>query len=303
MSHSSTPDFRTEQPLTRWILTTIALAFVFIFIALPLFLIFSEAISKGFEFYLTTIQHSDAMAAISLTLLTAAIAVPLNVVFGACAAWAIAHFNFRGKSFLITLIDLPFSVSPVVAGLMYLLLFGSQSTLGTWLIEHDFKIIFAVPGIVIASTFVTFPFVARELIPLMQAQGSDEEHAAMVLGANGLQAFLKVTLPKIKWGLLYGVILTNARAMGEFGAVSVISGHIRGATNTIPLHVEILYNEFNIAGAFVCASVLALLAIATLVIKTIIEWRQNTLVARSLARTKSAKTAFAMPARQVATAS
>lgn len=302
MNHSTTPDFRTEAPLTRWILTIIALAFVFVFIALPLFLVFGQALSKGFEFYQTTIMHSDALAAIKLTLITAAISVPLNVVFGVCAAWAITRFNFRGKSFLITLIDLPFSVSPVVAGLMYLLLFGSQSALGTWLIEHDLKIIFAIPGIVIATTFVTFPFVARELIPLMQAQGSDEEQAAMVLGASGFQAFLKVTLPNIKWGLLYGIILTNARAMGEFGAVSVISGHIRGATNTIPLHVEILYNEFNITGAFVCASILALLAIATLLVKSLIEWRQNKLIARSLARTETARNLFAMPAPQAATA-
>lgn len=301
MKQHTTPDFRTEQPLTRWVLTTIALAFVLVFIALPLFLVLGEALSKGFGFYRATIMTSDSLAAIKLTLLTAAIAVPLNVIFGVCAAWAITRFNFKGKSFLITLIDLPFSVSPVVAGLMYLLLFGSQSSLGTWLLAHDIKIIFAVPGIVIATTFVTFPFVARELIPLMQAQGSDEEQAAMVLGASGLQSFLKVTLPNIKWGLLYGIILTNARAMGEFGAVSVISGHIRGATNTIPLHVEILYNEFNITGAFVCASLLALLAIATLLIKSFIEWRQNKLFARSLARTESAKALFAIPARQVAT--
>lgn len=271
----NTPFRRTEKPWIRFLLTAIALVFILLFIALPMFLVFAEAFSRGWAFYQDTLSESDALSAISLTLLTAAIAVPLNVVFGVAAAWAIARFSFRGKSFLITLIDLPFSVSPVVAGLMYLLLFGNQTALGVWLDAHDLKIIFAVPGIVLATTFVTFPFVARELIPLMQAQGADEEQAALVLGAGTLQTFWHVTLPNIKWGLLYGVILTNARAMGEFGAVSVISGHIRGVTNTIPLHVEILYNEFNIAGAFVCASVLAMLAIVTLILKSVIEWRQH----------------------------
>jgi len=275
---------RTEKPWVRRSLTGIALVFVLLFIALPMFLVFGEAFSKGWAFYRDTLSQSDAVSAIGLTLLTAAIAVPLNVLFGVAAAWAIARFNFRGKSFLITLIDLPFSVSPVVAGLMYLLLFGNQTALGVWLDDHDLKIIFAVPGIVLATTFVTFPFVARELIPLMQSQGADEEHAALVLGAGGLQTFWHVTLPNIKWGLLYGVILTNARAMGEFGAVSVISGHIRGVTNTIPLHVEILYNEFNIAGAFVCASILALLAIVTLVIKSFVEWQQHRSHQQSLRR-------------------
>jgi sulfate transport system permease protein len=275
---------RTEKSWIRILLTTIALVFIVLFIALPMLLVFAEAFSRGWAFYRDTLSESDALSAISLTLLTAAIAVPLNVIFGVAAAWAIARFNFRGKSFLITLIDLPFSVSPVVAGLMYLLLFGNQTALGVWLDAHDLKIIFAVPGIVLATTFVTFPFVARELIPLMQAQGADEEQAALVLGAGSLQTLWHVTLPNIKWGLLYGVILTNARAMGEFGAVSVISGHIRGVTNTIPLHVEILYNEFNIAGAFVCASVLALLAIVTLILKSIIEWRQHRSHQQSLRR-------------------
>ncbi len=275
---------RTERRWVRYLLTSIALVFVLLFIALPMFLVFGVALSKGWEFYRETLSAPDAVSAISLTLLTAAIAVPLNVIFGIAAAWAIARFNFRGKSFLVTLIDLPFSVSPVVAGLMYLLLFGNQTALGVWLDDHDMKIIFAIPGIVLATTFVTFPFVARELIPLMQSQGSDEEQAALVLGAGSLQTFWHVTLPNIKWGLLYGVILTNARAMGEFGAVSVISGHIRGVTNTIPLHVEILYNEFNIAGAFVCASILALLAIVTLVIKSFIEWQQTRSQRHSLHR-------------------
>ncbi len=275
---------RTERRWVRYLLTSIALVFVLLFIALPMFLVFGVALSKGWEFYRETLSASDAISAISLTLLTAAIAVPLNVIFGIAAAWAIARFNFRGKSFLVTLIDLPFSVSPVVAGLMYLLLFGNQTALGVWLDDHDMKIIFAIPGIVLATTFVTFPFVARELIPLMQSQGSDEEQAALVLGAGSLQTFWHVTLPNIKWGLLYGVILTNARAMGEFGAVSVISGHIRGVTNTIPLHVEILYNEFNIAGAFVCASILALLAIVTLVIKSFVEWQQTRSQRQSLHR-------------------
>ncbi|MGO1767839.1 sulfate ABC transporter permease subunit CysW [Advenella sp. S44] len=275
---------RTEKSWLRYLLTAITLVFIGLFIALPMFLVFTEAFSKGWAFYRQTLSEPDARSAIFLTILTATIAVPLNVIFGVAAAWAIARFNFRGKSFLITLIDLPFSVSPVVAGLMYLLLFGNQTALGIWLDAHDLKIIFAVPGIVLATTFVTFPFVARELIPLMQSQGADEEQAALVLGASGLQTLWHVTLPNIKWGLLYGVILTNARAMGEFGAVSVISGHIRGVTNTIPLHVEILYNEFNIAGAFVCASVLALLAVVTLVLKSFIEWRQYRSHQQSLRR-------------------
>ena len=298
----NTPFRRTEKPWIRFLLTAIALVFILLFIALPMFLVFAEAFSRGWAFYVDTLSESDALSAISLTLLTAAIAVPLNVVFGVAAAWAIARFNFRGKSFLITLIDLPFSVSPVVAGLMYLLLFGNQTALGVWLDAHDLKIIFAVPGIVLATTFVTFPFVARELIPLMQAQGADEEQAALVLGAGTLQTFWHVTLPNIKWGLLYGVILTNARAMGEFGAVSVISGHIRGVTNTIPLHVEILYNEFNIAGAFVCASVLAMLAIVTLILKSFIEWRQHRAHQQSQRRSGSLAQAVAESKISTATA-
>ncbi len=279
---------RTESPKVRFALTAIALAFIFVFIVLPLFLVFGQALGSGWDFYLSTLLEPDALAAISLTLLTAAIAVPLNVVFGVAAAWAIARFNFRGKSFLVTLIDLPFSVSPVVAGLMYLLLFGNQTALGLWLDDHGMKVIFATPGIVLATTFVTFPFVARELIPLMQAQGSDEEQAALVLGAGTFKTLWHITLPNIKWGLLYGIILTNARAMGEFGAVSVISGHIRGQTNTIPLHVEILYNEAlnadAVARPFVCASLLALLAIITLIIKSIVEWQQQRQYKQSLAR-------------------
>jgi sulfate transport system permease protein len=235
--------------------------------------VFVEAFKKGWEAYLRAIVEPDALSAMRLTLLAAAIAVPLNVVFGIAAAWAIAKHDFRGKQFLITLIDLPFSVSPVIAGLVYVLVFGLQGWFGPWLYEHDIKIIFAVPGIVLATIFVTVPFVARELIPLMQAQGREEEEAALVLGASGWRMFTNVTLPNIKWGLLYGVILCNARAMGEFGAVSVVSGHIRGQTNTMPLHVEILYNEYQFAAAFAVASLLALLALVTLVIKTIIEWR------------------------------
>jgi sulfate transport system permease protein len=235
--------------------------------------VFYEALKKGWDVYIAAITDPDAISAIQLTLTAAAIAVPLNVIFGLAAAWAIAKFEFRGKSVLITLIDLPFSVSPVVSGLIYVLIFGLQGWLGPWLAEHDVKIIFAVPGIVLATIFVTVPFIARELIPLMQAQGTEEEEAAVVLGANGWQTFLHVTLPNVKWGLLYGVILCNARAMGEFGAVSVVSGHIRGSTNTLPLHVEILYNEYNFAAAFAVASLLALLALVTLALKTFVESR------------------------------
>jgi sulfate transport system permease protein len=237
--------------------------------------VFTEALRKGWELYFASLSESDTMAAIKLTLTAAVIAVPLNVVFGVSAAWLIAKHDFPGKQLLITLIDLPFSVSPVVAGLMYVLIFGANGWFGPWLQAHDLKIIFAVPGIVLATVFVTFPFVARELIPLMQAQGKDEEEAATVLGASGWQTFRRVTLPNIKWGLLYGVILCNARAMGEFGAVSVVSGHIRGLTNTLPLHVEILYNEYQFAAAFAVASLLALLALVTLVIKQFIEWRAS----------------------------
>ncbi|HMP77134.1 MAG TPA: sulfate ABC transporter permease subunit CysW [Kiritimatiellia bacterium] len=259
----------------RWTLTGIALTFLGLMLFVPLIAVFAEALRKGFAAYLQAFEDPDALAAIRLTLLTAAISVPANLIFGVAAAWAIAKFEFRGKNVLITLIDLPFAVSPVVAGLIYVLVFGAQGWFGPWLMERDIKIIFAVPGIVLATIFVTFPFVARELIPLMQAQGTEEEESAIVLGANGWQTFWKVTLPNIKWGLLYGVILCNARAMGEFGAVSVVSGHIRGLTNTIPLHVEILYNEYQFVAAFAVASLLALLALVTLAIKNIVEWRAH----------------------------
>jgi sulfate transport system permease protein len=262
-----------EPTLVKWIIIGVSLTFFVTFLVLPLLAVFSEALRKGWAAYIAAITQPDALSSIRLTLLAAAIAVPLNVLFGIAAAWAVAKHDFRGKQLLITLIDLPFSVSPVIAGLVYVLVFGAQGWFGPWLYEHDIKIIFAVPGIVLATIFVTVPFVARELIPLMQAQGRDEEEAALVLGASGWQTFTRVTLPNIKWGLLYGVILCNARAMGEFGAVSVVSGHIRGLTNTMPLHVEILYNEYNFAAAFAVASLLALLALVTLVIKTMIEWR------------------------------
>lgn len=254
-------------------LIVVALAFVVLFLLLPLVTVFAEALAKGFDAYGAALIEPDAIAAIRLTLTVAAISVPLNVAFGIAAAWAIAKFDFPGKSVLVTFIDLPFSVSPVVAGLVYVLLFGMQGWLGPWLREHDIQIIFAVPGIVLATVFVTFPFVARELIPLMAEQGRDDEEAALSLGASGFQTFLRVTLPNIRWGLLYGVLLCNARAVGEFGAVSVVSGHLRGLTNTMPLHVEILYNEYNFAAAFAVASLLALLALLTLVLKSILEWR------------------------------
>ncbi|MBU1350270.1 MAG: sulfate ABC transporter permease subunit CysW [Gammaproteobacteria bacterium] len=265
----------TESTWVRYTLIGIALAFMLLFLVLPLAAVFAEALRKGFGAYLEGLREPDAWSAIKLTLTTALIAVPLNLVFGVAAAWCIAKYEFRGKAFLTTLVDLPFSVSPVVAGLVYVLMFGAQGWFGPWLQAHDIKIIFAVPGIVLATVFVTFPFIARELIPLMQAQGNDEEQAAIVLGATGWQTFWYVTLPNIKWGLLYGVILCNARAMGEFGAVSVVSGHIRGQTNTIPLHVEILYNEYQSVAAFAAASLLALLALVTLVIKTIAEHRNE----------------------------
>ena len=265
----------TEAPWVRRTLIGVALLFMLLFLVLPLAAVFAEALRQGLQVYLAGLAEPEAWSAIRLTLLTALIAVPLNLVFGVAAAWCIAKFEFRGKAFLTTLIDLPFSISPVVAGLMYVLVFGANGWLGPWLAAHDIKIIFAVPGIVLATVFVTFPFIARELIPLMQAQGSDEEQAAVVLGASGWQTFRHVTLPNIKWGLLYGVILCNARAMGEFGAVSVVSGHIRGQTNTIPLHVEILYNEYQSVAAFAAASLLALLALVTLVIKTLAEWKSE----------------------------
>jgi sulfate transport system permease protein len=263
----------TESAWVRYSLIGTALTFMFFFLVLPLAAVFTEALRKGWDAYWLALQEPDAWSAIRLTFITALIVVPLNLVFGVAAAWAIAKYEFTGKAFLTTLVDLPFSVSPVVAGLIYVLMFGAQGWFGPWLQAHDIKIIFAVPGIVLATVFVTFPFIARELIPLMQAQGNDEEQAAIVLGATGWQTFWYVTLPNIKWGLIYGVILCNARAMGEFGAVSVVSGHIRGQTNTMPLHVEILYNEYQSVAAFAVASLLALLAVVTLAIKSTVEWR------------------------------
>jgi sulfate transport system permease protein len=262
-----------EPRWVRYALITVALLFLTLFLFVPLVAVFYEALKRGWATYQEAIVDPDALAAIKLTFIAAGISVPLNLVFGVAASWAIAKFDFWGKSVLLTLIDLPFSVSPVIAGLIYVLLFGSQGWFGPWLMEHDIKILFAVPGIVLATIFITFPFVARELIPLMQAQGSEEEEAALVLGASGWATFFRVTLPNIKWGLLYGVILCNARAMGEFGAVSVVSGHIRGETNTMPLQVEILYNEYNFTAAFAIASLLALLALVTLAVKSLIEWR------------------------------
>lgn len=259
------------------LLIGVALIYLLLFLGLPLFAVFVEAFKKGWGLYWAALQEPDAWSAIELTLIVAAIAVPANLVFGVAAAWAIAKFEFKGKSLLITLIDLPFAVSPVVSGLVYVLLFGAQGWFGPWLQAHDIKLIFAVPGIVLATVFVTFPFIARELIPLMQAQGKEEEEAAVSLGASGWQTFWRVTLPNIKWGLLYGVILCNARAMGEFGAVSVVSGHIRGMTNTMPLHVEILYNEYNFVAAFAVASLLALLALVTLLVKSLVEWQSRRL--------------------------
>jgi sulfate transport system permease protein len=262
-----------ETPLVRLLLIAIAMSFSAIFLLLPLINVFAQAFVKGWRFYLESLRHPDTLAAIRLTLTVAAISVPLNLVFGLAAAWAIAKFEFPGKAFLITLIDLPFAVSPVISGLVFVVLFGLQGYFGKWLDAHDIKIIFAVPGIVLATVFVTFPFVARELIPVMQATGSEQEQAALTLGANGWQTFWHVTLPSVKWGLLYGVILCNARAMGEFGAVSVVSGHIIGQTITMPLHVERLYTEYNSAAAFAVASLLALLALLTLGVKTFLEWK------------------------------
>ena len=266
----------TDDPLwARLAILTLVLGFLAVILLLPLVSVFVEALRKGLPVALEAIRDPDAVAAIKLTLLTAAITVPFNALFGLCAAWAIAKHHFRGKAFLITLIDLPFSVSPVVAGLIYVLIFGAQGWFGPWLIEHDIRIIFAVPGLVLATVFVTFPFVARELIPLMQEQGRDDELAALTLGASGFQTFLRVTLPNIRFGLLYGVLLCNARAIGEFGAVSVVSGHIRGLTNTLPLHVEILYNEYDFVSAFAVATLLAMLALLTLGLKALLEWRHG----------------------------
>jgi sulfate transport system permease protein len=270
-----------ESPFIKWTLITIALAFCAVFLLLPLANVFAQALAKGLGYYWSSLTNPDSWAAIRLTLLVAAISVPLNVVFGLAASWAIAKFEFRFKSLLITLIDLPFSVSPVVAGLMFVVLFGLQGFFGAWLDDHNIRIIFAVPGIVIATVFITFPFVARELIPIMQATGTEQEQAALTLGANAWQTFWHVTLPSVKWGLLYGIILCNARAMGEFGAVSVVSGHIAGQTDTMPLQVEKFYNEYNGPAAFAVASLLALLALFTLGIKTVLEWKQAREYARA----------------------
>ena len=264
-----------ESPFVKWILITVAALFLGVFLLLPLVNVFAQALGKGWNAYFNALREPDTISAIKLTLLVAAITVPLNVFFGITAAWCVAKFQFRGKSLLVTLIDLPFSVSPIVAGLIYILMFGLQGYLGPWLYAHDIKIIFAVPGIVLATIFITFPFVARELIPVMEATGREQEEAALTLGASGWQTFWHVTLPSVKWGLLYGIILCNARAMGEFGAVSVVSGHITGVTDTMPLRVEKLYNEYNAAGAFTVASLLAVLALITLGIKTVLEWKQS----------------------------
>jgi len=264
------PRYLTEPRAVRYALTGVALAFLVLFLLLPLVVVFTEAFGKGVGAYLAAVREPVALAAIRLTLLTAAIVVPLNALFGVAAAWAIAKFDFKGKNLLTTLIDLPFSVSPVISGMIFVLLFGAHGLLGPWLLARDIRIIFALPGIVLATTFVTFPLVARELIPLMQSQGNDEEEAALTLGSGGWQTFFRISLPKIKWGLLYGVVLCAARAMGEFGAVSVVSGHIRGVTTTIPLHVEILYNEYRFAACFAVASLLTLLALVTLVVKQVV---------------------------------
>lgn len=264
----------TQDPLwTRVLLIGCTVGFLLLFLFVPLALVFAEAFRKGIKVYADAVTEADALSAIYLTLTVALVSVPLNAVFGISASWAIAKFSFKGKSLLLSLIDLPFAVSPVVSGLVWVLLFGARGLFGPWLQSHNLQIIFAVPGMILATVFVTFPFVARELIPLMQAQGNDQEYAALSLGASGWQTFRRVTLPNIKWALFYGVILCNARAMGEFGAVSVVSGHIRGETNTLPLHVEVLYNEYNSAAAFACASILSLLGLLTLALKTFIEWR------------------------------
>ena len=277
LQHTNTPlpstRVTTEPKVVRWLLILVAVAFLCLFLLLPLIAIFVKAFEKGMEVYLASITHPDALSAIKLTLIVILIAVPLNTIFGVAAAWAITKFQFKGKSVLITIIDLPFAVSPVIAGLVFILLFSSHGVFGPWLFEHDLKIVFALPGIVLATVFVTFPFVARELIPLMQTLGQAEEEASITLGASGWKTFLYVTLPNMKWGLLYGMILCNARTVGEFGAVSVVSGHIRGMTNTMPLHIEILYNEYQFSAAFAVASLMSILAIVTLAIKSYIEWK------------------------------
>lgn len=272
---SDRPRHINESGVVRWVLISIALLFLGMIVVLPLVCIFIEAFKKGWSVYEASITDSDALSALRLTLVVALIAVPLNTIFGIAAAWAISKFRFRGKNALITLIDLPFAVSPVIAGLVYILLFGAQGYLGPWLDEHNIQIVFALPGIILATVFVTVPFVARELIPLMQAQGVEEEEAAASLGAKGWQIFWRVTVPNIKWGLLYGIILCNARAMGEFGAVSVVSGHIRGETNTLPLHIEILYNEYQFSASFAASSLLVFLAVLTLITKAFLEWQMN----------------------------
>ncbi|MBZ4401915.1 sulfate ABC transporter permease subunit CysW [Myxococcus sp. MISCRS1] len=280
LAPSSLVSHRATRPLegsrwVRWTLITLALGFLAVFLVVPLVAVFTFAFQKGWAAYVAAVTEPEARSAILLTLTAAGIAVPLNLVFGLAAAWLLARFRFRGRALLLTLIDLPFSVSPVIAGLIFVLLFGRQGWLGPLLAEHDVHVIFAVPGIVLATVFITFPFVAREVLPVMQAQGSDEEEAALTLGASGWRTFLRVTLPKVKWGVLYGVILCNARAMGEFGAVSVVSGHVRGVTTTLPLHAEILYNEYDFAGAFAVASLLTVLALVTLVLKKYVEWRSE----------------------------
>jgi sulfate/thiosulfate transport system permease protein len=272
-SRARRADAREDSALVRYAIIAAAVSFLVLFIVLPLLNVFAQAFSKGVDAYLAALVTPDAWAAIQLTLIVAAISLVLNLIFGVVAAWAITKFDFLGKSLLITLIDLPFSVSPVIAGLVFVLLFGLQGFFGPWLSDHDIKILFALPAIVLATVFVTFPFIARELIPLMQEQGTEEEEAALSLGASGLRTFFRVTLPSIKWALLYGILLCNARAMGEFGAVSVVSGHIRGETNTMPLHIEILYNEYQFMASFAVASLLALLALITLVAKTLLERR------------------------------
>ncbi|MFW0778656.1 sulfate ABC transporter permease subunit CysW [Rossellomorea marisflavi] len=263
----------TDPQWVKWLLITISLLFLGLFLILPLITVFLQAFDKGLDVYMAAITQPEALSAIKLTLLVALISVPMNALFGIAAAWAITKFQFRGKNILITLIDLPFAISPIIAGLIFVLLFGAQGVFGDWLFEHDIKIVFAVPGIILATLFVTVPFVARELIPLMQAQGTSEEEASITLGAGGWKTFLHVTLPNIKWALLYGMILANARAIGEFGAVSVVSGHIRGLTNTMPLHIEILYGEYQFAAAFAVASLMSIMAIITLVIKSFLEWK------------------------------